>query len=57
MNPFVVAAAALVVVGLVLVAVGVGLWSVPGGLVVGGVEAVCGGYVVAYLTAKGVSRR
>ena len=42
----------LVLAGLVLVAVGVGLWLVPAGLAVGGVEAVVAGYVVAYLEVK-----
>lgn len=34
--------AVLAVLGVALIAVGVGLWSLPAGLVVGGVEALAG---------------
>lgn len=42
MRWMVVLLAVLAVLGVALVAVGVGLWSLPAGLVVGGVEALFG---------------
>jgi hypothetical protein len=46
-------ASVVVLAGLSLVAAGVGLWSLPAGLVTGGAELVCAGYVVAFFAARG----
>lgn len=45
----------LAAVGAALVAVGVGLWSPPGGLVAAGLELVGVAYVGAYATNRPVS--
>jgi hypothetical protein len=42
----------LALAGAVLVAAGVGLWSLPAGLVVGGVELVAAAWLVAYFEAR-----
>lgn len=43
---------ALAVLGALAVAVGVGLVFVPAGVIVAGVEALCGAYVIGYLEAR-----
>jgi hypothetical protein len=47
-----VVAALVALVGCAMVAVGVGLWSFPAGLVVGGVELVAAVYVATYYAAR-----
>lgn len=42
--------------GATLVAVGVGLWALPAGLIVAGAELLAGAYVGAYLRVKGGAR-
>lgn len=42
----------LAVLGAVLIASGVGLASLPAGLVTGGLECIAGAYVVGYLGAR-----
>jgi hypothetical protein len=51
MRPVLAVAVVLALVGAVLVAAGFGLWAVPAGLVVAGVEAVAAGWLVAYFEA------
>jgi hypothetical protein len=41
----------LAVAGVLLVSLGVGLWSVPAGFVVAGVECIAAAYVITYLRA------
>jgi len=45
-------AVALAVLGTLLVSAGVGLWSVPAGLVAAGVQCIAAAYVVAYLQTR-----
>jgi hypothetical protein len=45
-------AVALAVVGVVLVSCGFGLWSVPAGLVVAGVQCIGAAYVAGYLKVR-----
>lgn len=45
-------AVALVVIGVVLVSFGAGMWSLPAGLVAAGVQCIAGAYVTTYLKAK-----
>lgn len=45
-------AAVLAILGALAVAVGAGLVYLPAGLIVGGVEALAGAYVIAYLRAR-----
>lgn len=42
----------LAILGAALVAAGVGLWFIPAGLVVAGLECLAGAYVGAYLGAR-----
>ena len=47
----------LAVVGALLVAAGVGLIFLPAGLIVGGLEAIAAGYVIAYLRGPHATAR
>lgn len=42
----------LAVVGILLVAAGVGMWSIPAGVVIAGVECIAAAYVSAYVKAR-----
>lgn len=44
----------LAVVGVLLVSFGVGLWSLPAGIVVAGVECLAAAYVASYLKARAI---
>lgn len=44
--------AVLAVLGALAIAVGVGLMSLPAGVIAGGVECLAGAYVVSYLGAR-----
>ena len=52
-DPFI---AGILVAGLLLIAVGVLLWSVPAGLVTAGGELVVTAYSFAYIKARGVAK-
>lgn len=52
-DPFI---AGILALGLVLIAVGVSLWSVPAGLVTAGGELVTTAYAFAYIKARGATR-
>lgn len=42
----------LAVIGIVLVAAGVGMWSVPAGVLVAGAQCIAAAYVSAYVKAR-----
>lgn len=42
----------LAVLGIILVSLGAGMWSVPAGFVAAGVQCIAAAYVAAYLKAR-----
>jgi hypothetical protein len=42
----------LALIGAVLVAVGVGMWSLPAGVVIAGVQSMAGAYVIQYMKVR-----
>jgi membrane protein implicated in regulation of membrane protease activity len=52
MPPVLILAALLAVAGVALLAVGVALWSVPAGLVVGGVELLAAASLLSAMAAR-----
>lgn len=47
----------LAVLGVLTVAVGVGMYSLPAGVITGGVELLAGAYIVGYLGAAKGARK